>query len=351
MSDDLVKDKDGENTVKNNDNVDYEEILRYENETEEERRQREQEAIKKEEARKQEIRDNSQKVRIAYSAKDNVFLIENRNGQYTPFRRTMEEINAISLEELAKKMGKQEKDFEDIGEGTILMLKVLSCYDEKFYTNKAAECLDLQGGYKVKKSERNEKMNKAGINIEINLKGLYDKEKRISKYVDREKKVNDEDRKKILAVAKDMKKTGTGTVKEGIVTKAIKATGKTREKITDSKIAEVASNMFSKIKGKVKLPKVKLPKLLKSSKEDVIKETKQDRVDTKVQEADIEEKVAQAAAKMLDEEKKQKEEAKETKDPGEKLGVKVKGNEEEAAKAARKMLDKEKEAVAKGEEK
>ena len=124
----------------------------------------------------------------------------------------------------------------------------------------------------------------------------------------------------------------------------IKTTGKTGEKIADSKIAEMAGNLgemagniFSNIKGKVKLPKVKLPKLLKSPKENT-------KVDTKAQEADIEEKVAKAAAKMLDDEKKQKEASK---DPGKKLGVKAKSNEEAAreeaaVKAAAKMLDDEK---------
>lgn len=346
MSDDLEKGKNGENIVKNKDNTDYEEILRYKDETEEERKQRDKKAFEKEEARKKEIRDNSQKVRIAYSAKDNVFLIENRNGQYKPFRRTIEEINAISLEELAKKMGKEEKDFEDIGEGTILILKVLSCYDEKFYTNKAAECLEEQGGYKVKKSERNEKMDKKGIDIEINLKGLYGKklyEKGADRYATEVENVNAEDRKVMKAVAKDMKKTGTGKVTEGIWTKLGITTG----------------NIVDKITGKVKFPKLKLPKLLKAPKEKIenlvdkwATESKEDvmeeKVDTKAQEADIEEKVAKAAAKMLDDEKKQKEASK---DPGKKLGVKTKSNEEAAreeaaAKAAAKMLDDEKQQEA-----
>ena len=144
-------------------------------------------------------------IRILYSAKQDKYLIKNVN--------TEEEwhVNRKDLrfdkERLAEKAGKTLEDLKNVD---INVLEVLRMYDRQFGTNKANEYYKMMTEIGKSPKDRENEMEESQIDIEYNLKGLFDKNKK-----SKQPKIDVTDRTELLSIANNAKKKGIATVKKG----------------------------------------------------------------------------------------------------------------------------------------
>lgn len=154
------------------------------------------------------LAENSKSIRILYSARNDEYLVTNVNtgDQKVVSRKDIKKIDKRLLEE---RFGKQ---LENVDTN---ILQILLDYDDKYKTTKTAEYVKLSAMNVKNKKERQQEMKKNQIDIEYNLKGLYDQhEIELEKYEDDFSK---EERAEILENANNAKKNGIAKVKKGIL--------------------------------------------------------------------------------------------------------------------------------------
>ena len=99
---------------------------------------------------------------------------------------------------------------EDLKNVDINVLEVLRKYDRQFGTNKANEYYKMMVEIGKSPKDRQNEMEKSQIDIEYNLKGLFDKNKKT-----KQPKIDVADREELLSTANNAKKKGIATVKKG----------------------------------------------------------------------------------------------------------------------------------------
>ena len=107
----------------------------------------------------------------------------------------------------AEKAGKTLEDLKNVD---INVLEVLRMYDRQFGTNKANEYYKMMVEIGKSPKDRQNEMEKSQIDIEYNLKGLFDKNKKT-----KQPKIDVADREELLSTANNAKKKGIATVKKG----------------------------------------------------------------------------------------------------------------------------------------
>ena len=155
---------------------------------------------------KQEIIENNKSVRILYSARTDKYLITNVNNgeQRIVSRKDIQKIDRNLLEE---KMGR------DLRNVDVNILQLLLDYDKEYKTKKSSEYVEMLSSFGKNKKERQQEMQKNEIDIEYNLRGLYDKhEVELDEY---EANFEKEERRELLEIANNAKDKGIAKVKKG----------------------------------------------------------------------------------------------------------------------------------------
>lgn len=183
----------------------------------------------------EEITKNSKSVRILYSAKRDKYLVTNvKLGKIKVVDR--KELDQIDKRTLAEVWGK------DLDNVDINVLQVLMAYDKQYKTTKATEYVDMLSTNGKSKKQRQAEMQESQIDIEYNLKGLYNKYKiGFNEYEDEFSK---EEKEELLSIANNASKKGIATVKKGLKVSFMEII---------SKITRKANNLLATKKVK-KLP-------------------------------------------------------------------------------------------------
>ena len=144
-------------------------------------------------------------VRVLYSAKQDKYLVRNVNTEEEWYisRKDLR----FDKERLAEKAGKTMEDLKNVD---INVLEVLRKYDRQFGTNKANEYYKMMIEIGKSPKDRENEMEESQIDIEYNLKGLFDKNKK-----SKQPKIDVADRTELLSIANNAKKKGIATVKKG----------------------------------------------------------------------------------------------------------------------------------------
>ena len=144
-------------------------------------------------------------VRVLYSAKQDKYLVRNVNTEEEWYisRKDLR----FDKERLAEKAGKTMEDLKNVD---INVLEVLRKYDRQFGTNKANEYYKMMIEIGKSPKDRENEMEESQIDIEYNLKGLFDKNKKT-----KQPKIDVADRTELLSIANNAKKKGIATVKKG----------------------------------------------------------------------------------------------------------------------------------------
>ena len=160
---------------------------------------------------------SNEAVRILYSAKHDKYLVTNLNNNEQKIIKR-KELKKVDKEKLAEKIG---KDLDNVDTN---ILQLLMAYDEKYKTTKASEYVEILSTIGMNKTQRQNAMKESQIDIEYNLKGLYDKhDVALWEYEDNFSK---EDREELLSIANNAKQKGIATVKKGPKTALIEILGK-----------------------------------------------------------------------------------------------------------------------------
>ena len=179
-------------------------------------------------------------VRVLYSAKQDKYLVRNVNTEEEWYisRKDLR----FDKERLAEKAGKTMEDLKNVD---INVLEVLRKYDRQFGTNKANEYYKMMIEIGKSPKDRENEMEESQIDIEYNLKGLFDKNKK-----SKQPKIDVADRTELLSIANNAKKKGIATVKKGFKVSAF----------------EMRDNIVRKIKA-IPLPGSKKVERLSAGKE------------------------------------------------------------------------------------
>ena len=162
---------------------------------------------------KDELTKNNESIKILYNAKYNMYLIENTStGEITTTRRNGKLL--LNKEGMEEKYGKQ-VNTENVD---VNILYALVEYDKKYMTNKAKEYYKIMTG---RKEDKEYEMEKNQIEIEYNLKGLFDKEA-----------FTEEEKNEILNIANNAKKKKIATVKKGAKVTVMELINKIKNKAT-----------------------------------------------------------------------------------------------------------------------
>lgn len=206
------------------------------------------------EKEQEEITKNSKSVRILYSAKTDKYLVTNvyTGEQRIVSRKDMPKIDRNLLEE---KIGK------DLRNVDMNILQLLLDYDKEYKTTKSSEYIQMVSSFGKNKKERQQEMQENEIDIEYNLRGLYDKhEVDLYKY---EKNFEKDEIQELLENANNAGNKGIAKVKKGLKVK----------------IFELRDKVFSKL-SEVKLPTIKKTlSLPQTQKQKLIEERKQQEYD------------------------------------------------------------------------
>lgn len=208
---------------------------------------------------KREVIGNNNSVRILYSAKTDKYLVTNVNtGKQRIVRR--KDIGKIDKNLLEERIGK------DLSNVDTNILQLLLEYDKEYKTTKSSEYVQMLSSLGKNKQERQQEMQKNEIDIEYNLKGLYDKEEvELYEYEDNFEK---EERQELLEIANNAKKKGIAKVKKGI-------------KVS---LLELKDKILSRI-SKIKLPTAKktlsLPQTKKQKLREEVKQQEYDKLTNK----------------------------------------------------------------------
>ena len=144
-------------------------------------------------------------VRVLYSAEQDKYLVRNVNTEEEWYIKRSD--LRFDKERLAEKAGKTLEDLKNVD---INVLEVLRMYDRQFGTNKANEYYKMMVEIGKSPKDRQNEMEKSQIDIEYNLKGLFDKNKKT-----KQPKIDVADREELLSTANNAKKKGIATVKKG----------------------------------------------------------------------------------------------------------------------------------------
>ena len=147
-------------------------------------------------------------VRVLYSAEQDKYLVRNVNTEEEWYIKRSD--LRFDKERLAEKAEKAGKTLEDLKNVDINVLEVLRMYDRQFGTNKANEYYKMMVEIGKSPKDRQNEMEKSQIDIEYNLKGLFDKNKKT-----KQPKIDVADREELLSTANNAKKKGIATVKKG----------------------------------------------------------------------------------------------------------------------------------------
>ena len=159
------------------------------------------------EKEQEEITKNSKSVRILYSAKRDKYLVTNvKLGKIKIVDR--KELDQIDKRALAEEW---QKDLDNVD---VNVLQLLMAYDRQYKTTKATEYVEMLSTNGKSKKERQTEMQESQIDIEYNLKGLYNKYKiGFNEYEDEFSK---EEKEELLSIANNANKKGIATVKKGL---------------------------------------------------------------------------------------------------------------------------------------
>ena len=144
-------------------------------------------------------------VRVLYSAEQDKYLVRNVNTEEEWYIKRSD--LRFDKERLAEKAGKTLEDLKNVD---INVLEVLRKYDRQFGTNKANEYYKMMIEIGKSPKDRENEMEESQIDIEYNLKGLFDKNKK-----SKQPKIDVADRTELLSIANNAKKKGIATVKKG----------------------------------------------------------------------------------------------------------------------------------------
>lgn len=201
-----------------------------------------------------EITENSQAIRILYSAKTDKYIVTNINTKEQKIINR-KELEKLDKNLLAEKMG---KDLDNVDTN---ILQLLISYDKQYKTHKADEYIETLSAIGMNKEQRQNEMKESQIDIEYNLKGLYDKhEVGLDEY---EYNLSEVDRKELLSIANNAKQKGIATIKKG-------------PKVF---INELIDKMVNKIKNNKLLNKNKILTLPKSKRQKEYEKRKQEEYD------------------------------------------------------------------------
>ncbi len=159
---------------------------------------------------------DNESIRILYSARTDKYLIMNQNKQ-TEEIVGRKELRNISKKQLAKKNGRTVEELKNID---MNILQLLIAYDKKNQTSKAKEYYTMMTQIGKSKKDRQQEMKEHQIDIEYNLNGLYDKNS----------KINNKEKRKLLHIANNAKQKGIATMKKGMKVKTMEFIDKIFEK-------------------------------------------------------------------------------------------------------------------------
>lgn len=159
---------------------------------------------------------DNEAVRILYSARTDKYLVINQNKQ-TEEIVGRKELRHISKKHLAEKNGRTVEDLKNID---MNILQLLIAYDKQNQTSKAKEYYTMMTQIGKSKKDRQQEMKEHQIDIEYNLNGLYDKNN----------KINNKEKRKLLHIANNAKQKGIATMKKGMKVKTMEFIDKIFEK-------------------------------------------------------------------------------------------------------------------------
>lgn len=154
-----------------------------------------------------EISDNNEAIRIAYYAKTDKYIVKNVNTKQIKIVNR-KDLDKLDKNILSKKLG---KDLTNIDTN---ILQLLLSYDKLYKTYKAQEYLEMISEQGKNKEQRQEEMAEHQIEIEYNLKGLYNKHD--EGLYEPIYNFSREEREEILNIANIAKNKGIAKVKKGI---------------------------------------------------------------------------------------------------------------------------------------
>ena len=143
---------------------------------------------------------DNEKVKILYSAKKDCFFVTNVNNGNLQKIIERKKLPEIDKNDIIEKIGN-----DNITDMDISILQVLEEYDSEFNTDKAQQYLKIMRKELKTKEVGQKRMDEIDISMIYNLRGMYDKDSKISK----------EERLQILREAELAKKQGKATVEKG----------------------------------------------------------------------------------------------------------------------------------------
>ena len=143
---------------------------------------------------------DNEKVKILYSAKEDCFFVTNVNNGNLQKIIERKKLPEIDKNDIIEKIGN-----DNITDMDISILQVLEEYDSEFNTDKAQQYLKIMRKELKTKEVGQKRMDEIDISMIYNLRGMYDKDSKISK----------EERLQILREAELAKKQGKATVEKG----------------------------------------------------------------------------------------------------------------------------------------
>ena len=205
-----------------------------------------------------EITENSQAVRILYSARTDKYIVTNINT------KEQKVVSRKELEKLDKNVLAEEtgKDLRNVDTNIFQLLKL---YDKQYKTHKADEYLETLSTIGINKIQRQNAMKESQIEVEYNLKGLYDKhDVALWEYEDNFSK---NEKEELLSIANKAKSKGIAKVKKGI-------------KVTTMEI-------WDKIFGKIKFNNLLNSKKMEQIPEKIEKQEEIENQSEKIEEKEI----------------------------------------------------------------
>ena len=143
---------------------------------------------------------DNEKVKILYSAKKDCFFVTNVNNGNLQKIIERKKLPEIDKNDIIEKIGN-----DNITDMDISILQVLEEYDSEFNTDKAQQYLKIMRKELKTKEVGQKRMDEIDISMIYNLRGMYDKDSKISK----------EERLQILRETELAKKQGKATVEKG----------------------------------------------------------------------------------------------------------------------------------------
>lgn len=220
---------------------------------------------------------SNEAVRILYSAKQDKYLVTNLNGKEQKIIER-KRLTQLDKEKIAEKIGKEPKDLMNID---VNILEILSQYDKENGTSKLNEYFENMTELGKNKKERKQQMEDSKIEIEYNLKGLYDKIPG-EEYEKMDNLFTLEERMQLLNIANNAKSKGIATVKKGIKVAIRETLDKIVEKVKTNKLLGETKKLklpesIREKKKNEKYDKLVNKEYMKSLDEDFERELKQEK--------------------------------------------------------------------------